>query len=302
MEKVRAARNRRPRPARDEKILADWNGPAIAALAMAARAFGSREYLDAARRAAGFLLSRLMTGEGRLLHRYRDGDAAVTGVADDHACLGWGLLELHRATLETRFLEQAAAVTDGLIDHFWDTKEGGFFFTPDDGEGLIARLKPVHDGSTPSANSVALSNLLLLSRLTGRTRYLDAARDLERWYIRERASSALASTWMMESLSLSLTPSVEVVVVGDPLLADTRSLLQVINARGDSGIAVLLKDPAGDTALDALAPFTKGFVARRGTATAYVCRNHACELPVTDPESLAKILDDPPGSGPVGRG
>jgi uncharacterized protein YyaL (SSP411 family) len=293
MDKVRAARKKRPHPARDEKILADWNGLAVAALALASRAFGSREYLEAARRAAGFILSHLVSGDGRLLHRYRDGDAAVAGSADDHACLGWGLLELHRASLDARFLEEAAAATDALISHFLDRGEGGFFFTPDDGEPLIARLKPVHDGSCPSANSVALGNLLRLSRLTGRTRYLDSARDLAGWYLRERATSAAASAWMMESLSLSLAPSVEVVVVGSPDAVDTRALLQVIDSRDRPGISVLLRSPSGDAVIDALAPFTKGFTPWEGTATAYVCRSHACELPVTDPESLAKILDAP---------
>jgi uncharacterized protein YyaL (SSP411 family) len=98
---------------------------------------------------------------------------------------------------------------------------------------------------------------------------------------------------MMESLSLSLAPSVEVVVVGSPDAVDTRALLQVIDSRDRPGISVLLRSPSGDAVIDALAPFTKGFTPWEGTATAYVCRSHACELPVTDPESLAKILDAP---------
>jgi uncharacterized protein YyaL (SSP411 family) len=304
MEKVRGARGRRPRPARDEKILTDWNGLAIGAFALAARVFGSGEYLEAAEGTAGFILSRLTTGEGRLLHRYLDGDAAVYGNADDYAHLAWGLLELYRATFDLRYLERALAVSDSLIEHFWDREQGGFFFTPDDGETLIARLKPVHDGATPSANSVALSNLLIISRLTGRTRYLDLARDLMGWYLREHAGSAASSTWMTASLDLALNPSIEVVVVGDPDAADTRALLQVINARSRPGVTVLLKPASGDPLLDALAPFTRGFTARPGGAAAYVCRNHACELPVTDPESLAAALDaavmEDHGKGPAG--
>jgi uncharacterized protein YyaL (SSP411 family) len=303
MEKVRAARGNRPRPARDEKILTDWNGLAIAAFAMAARAFGSGEYLEAGRRAASFILSTQVTKDGRLLHRYRSGEAAVDGNADDYAHLAWGLLELYHSTLDLGFLERAVAITDSLIEHFWDGEHGGFFFTPDDGEPLIARLKPVHDGATPSANSVALSNLLIISRLTGRTRYLDLARDLMGWYLREHAGSAAASTWMMASLTLALNPSVEVVVVGDPGAADTRALLQVVNSRNRPEMVALLKQTAEDPLLDHLAPFTRGFTARPGKASAYVCRNHACELPVIDPESLGAILDSSfrkePGKGPV---
>jgi hypothetical protein len=291
MEKVRAARGDRPRPARDEKILADWNGLAIAALAQGARMFGSGEHLEAGRRAASFILSTMLTKDGRLLHRYRSGEAAVEGNADDYTHLAWGLLELYRSTLDPSYLERAVAITDTFIGHFCDHERGGFFFTADDGEPLIARLKPVHDGATPSANSVALSNLLVISRLTGRTRYLDIARDLMGWYLREHTGSAAASTWMMASLDLALDPSVEVVVVGDPKAADTQALMQIVNSHDRSGMVVILKPALGDPVLDHLAPFTRGFTARSGKASAYVCRNHACELPVTDPESLGEILD-----------
>jgi len=290
MEKVRAARGNRPRPARDEKILTDWNGLAIAAFATGARVFGSGEYLEAGRRAASFILSTMITKDGRLLHRYRSGEGAVDGNADDYTHLAWGLLELYRCTLDLSYLERAVAITDSFIGHFRDGERGGFFFTPDDGEPLITRLKPVHDGATPSTNSVALSNLLILSRLTGRTRYLDIARGLMGWYLREHAGSAAASTWMMASLNLALGPSVEVVVVGDPGAADTRALLQVVDSRNRPEMVVLLKPASGDTLLDHLAPFTRGFTARSGKASAYVCRNHACELPVTDPDSLGAIL------------
>src|SRR5512136_26828 len=300
MEKVRAARNRRQRPSRDEKILTDWNGLAIGALAMASRAFGSAEHREAAGETARFILTRLATKEGRLLHRYFGGEAGVEGNADDYAFLAWGLIELYETTFDTRFLEQAAVLTNVLLSRFWDREQGGFFFTPDDSEALIARLKPVHDGSVPSANSVALHNLILLFRLTGRTRYLDRARELMAWYLRERSSTAPAATWMMASLSLAFSPSTEVVIAGDPDAPDTRALLQVAGTRQHPGVSVLLKRPAGDPLLDSLAPFTRDFTTRDGMAAAYVCRNHACELPVTDPESLARILDAPPGPGSKG--
>ena len=301
MEKVRAARNMRARPARDGKILTDWNGLAIAAFAYASRTLGSERYLETAKETANFIFSRLMTKDGRLLHRYAAGEAAVDGNADDYTLLGWGLLELYRTALDSRFLDRAVAITDCLIEHFWDEGQGGFFFSPDDGETLIARLKPVHDGATPSANSVALANLLLISHLTGKTRYLDLSRDLVAWYLGGHASSAAASTWMMASLQAALTPPVGVVVVGDPGGVDTRALLGAVASRNRPDITVLLKRPSGDTILDDLAPFARGFTARSGKATAYVCRNHACELPVTDPESLGVILDSAlvkePGKG-----
>jgi uncharacterized protein YyaL (SSP411 family) len=291
--KVRAARARRARPARDGKILTDWNGLAIVALALGSRAFGSREYLDAAKNAAGVILARLTTGDGGLLHRYVDGDAAVPGNADDYAFLGWAFLELYHASLDPGFLSHAVAITDRFLARFWDGEQGGFFFTPDDGERLIARLKPVHDGSVPSANSVTLSNLVTLFRLTGRTLYLDRSRELAAWYLRERASSATASTWMMASLDLAHAPSIEVAVAGDPDAPETRALLDAVRSRARPGITVLLKRPAGDALLERLSPFLKEFTAEPGKAVAYLCRNHACELPITDPEALGRALDTP---------
>jgi len=295
MEKMRVARERRPRPARDGKVLTDWNGLAITAFALAARVFPSGEYLGAAKAAADFIIATLGKPDGRLLHRYRDGDAAVDGNADDHVYLAWGLTELYRTCLEIQYLEQAVAITDALLAHFRDREGGGLFFAPDDGEALIARQKPVHDGAIPSANSVGLGLLLRLSGLTGRADYLEAAREMEGWYLREHSGSPAASTGMMISLDLSLGPSVEVVLVGDTGADDTRALLAVLDARDAPGMTVLLRRPAGDPLLDELAPFTAGFSAIDGRATAYVCRGHACDLPVTDPGALADLLDRPRG-------
>jgi uncharacterized protein YyaL (SSP411 family) len=298
--KVRAIRETRPRPARDDKVLTDWNGLAIAALARGARAFRSGKYLEAAEAAAGFLLSTLVKPDGRLLHRYRDGEAAIDGNADDHVFLAWGLLELYRSGFEIRYLDSAAGVADALLARFRDREDGGFFFTPDDGEELIARQKPVHDGAIPSANSLALALLLRLSALTGRSDYLEAARELEGWYLREHGASPAASTGMMISLDLATGPSMEVVIVGDPGAADTHALLEVLDARDEPGMAVLIRRPGGDPVLDDLAPFTREFTAIGGKATAYFCRNHTCQLPVADPAALAEILDASRSSLPPG--
>jgi uncharacterized protein YyaL (SSP411 family) len=297
--KMREAREKRPRPARDGKVLTDWNGLAIAAFALGARAFHSEEFLTAARHAADFILGTLVSPDGRLLHRYRDGDAAIAGNADDHVFLAWGLTELYRSSPEVQYLERAVAVTDAFLAHFRDMEEGGFFFTADDGEALIARQKPVHDGAIPSANSLGLALLLRLSGLTGRSDYLQAARELSAWYLREHAGSPAASTAMMISLDLSISPSVEVVVVGDAAAGDTRELLRVLDARDDPGMTALLRRPGGDPLLDEIAPFTTGFQAIGGKATAYVCRDHACEIPLTDPDALAAILGSSrPGDRP----
>jgi hypothetical protein len=300
--KMQAARGRRHRPARDGKILTDWNGLAIAALALGARVYRSKEFMAAARAAADFILSTLLKVDGRLLHRYLGGDAAFDGNADDYVFLAWGLLELYRADFEIQYLERAVAVTDALLAHFHDEKKGGFYFTADDGEALIVRQKVVRDGAVPSANSLGLALLLRLSGLTGRVEYLQAARELEGWFLREHSGTPVASPCMMISLDLSLGPSSDVVLVGDFRTADTKKLLSVLEARDSSLISVLLKRPGGDPILDDLAPFTRDFTLVDGKAAAYVCRNHACRLPVTDPDSLAKLLDAPVATEPAENG
>jgi len=164
-----AARDERPRPGLDDKILTDWNGLVIAALATAARTFDNAEYEEAAVEAADFLLDTMRDDEGRLLHRYRDGDAAIRAHLDDYAFLTWGLIELYETTFHARWLDEALALLDESLDHFWDGDEGGFFLTADDGEELIVRPKEISDGAKPSGNSVQLANLLRLARLTCRT-------------------------------------------------------------------------------------------------------------------------------------
>ncbi len=203
---------------------------------------------------------------------------------------------LYRSTFDPRFLEQAVAITEGFIDHFRDGERGGFFFTPDDGEPLIARLKPPMTGQHPlriRSPSPTFSSYPVSPAGHG---YLDIARDLTDWYLREHAGSAAASTWMMASLNLALNSSVEIVMVGDPEAADTRALLEIVNSHDRPGMAVILKPAGGDPLLDRLAPFTRGFTTKSGKASAYVCRDHACELPVTDPQSLTEILDSSPAN------
>jgi uncharacterized protein YyaL (SSP411 family) len=166
--KLLDARQRRAAPPRDDKVLADWNGLMIAALAMGARILGVPAHAEAARRAASFVLTAMRPGGGRLMHRYRDGEAAIPAFARDHAFLVWGLLELHEATRDAAWLAEAVRLNDELIGRFADADGGGFFETAADVEPVLARRKEGVDGAVPSANSAALCNLLRLGRITGR--------------------------------------------------------------------------------------------------------------------------------------
>lgn len=153
-------RDKRVHPDKDDKILTDWNGLMIAALAKGARVFDEQEYENAAKKCADFILERMRTKTGGLYHRYRDGESAVPGFLDDYAFLIWGLLELYETTFETSYLKQSLELTAIQLEHFWDEKNGGFFFTSDEGwgeeEDMLFRKKEIYDGAIPSGNSVSM--------------------------------------------------------------------------------------------------------------------------------------------------
>jgi len=173
--KLLAVRDRRPAPLRDDKVLTSWNGLMIAAYADGFRVLKDPRYREAADKAADFLWGTLRTPEGRLLRTYRAGRAKLPGYLEDYAFLAHGLLRLHAATGDPNRLAQARALTDRMIADFADEKDGGFFYTADDHESLIARTKDANDGVIPSGNSVAVRGLVALAAATKEPRYLDAA-------------------------------------------------------------------------------------------------------------------------------
>ncbi len=179
-QKLFDARKKRIPPLRDDKILTDWNGLMIAALATGGRVLQDTAYLDAAARAAEWVLARLTDRRGRLLHRFRDGQAAIRAHAEDYAFLIYGLLELHRAASDERWLRTAVRLQQEMLADFWDERQGAFFMTPSDQHDLPVRPKEIYDGAIPSANSVAYQNLLHLSGLTGEPRWEARAAQLAR--------------------------------------------------------------------------------------------------------------------------
>jgi len=285
-----AARSGRVRPRRDEKILADWNGLMIAALARAACVLGDSRYLDAARSAADFVLARMQTPEGRLLHSWCGGRAAVTGNLDDYAFLIWGLIELYEAGFAERDLKTALDLQRIQTNRFRDPS-GGYFFTPDDGEELIARIKESHDGAVPSGNAVTLMNLIRLGRMTGDPGLAEEAETLSRAFAESirRLPSAHAQ-WLI-ALEMLAAPSCEVVIAGEPGASDTRALIDTVRRCRFLRPTLMLR-PTGEAVPEivSIAPFTGPLGTVDGRAAAYVCRNFSCQRPVTDPVKLAAIL------------
>ena len=297
-----AARSGRPRPFRDDKVLADWNGLAIAALARAGSALGDPGVIFSAQSAAQFVIGHLLQN-GRLLHRYRDGESAIPGFADDYAFLSWGLLELYEASFDTNYLHQAIRLMDALIAHFWDPSAGGFFQTADDAGEASERRKSLTDGALPSANSVALLVLLWLNRITGNQDYEKRAEAIIGLYPTDAASRPLEFSFFLGAADFSAGPSFEVVVAGDPGAPDTEAMLGALRGPFLPNAVVIFRPtatsaPSGggrtglSLALDIrkLAPFTESQVALNGKATAYVCQNFVCSLPTTDVRAMLSEL------------
>jgi uncharacterized protein YyaL (SSP411 family) len=252
---------------------------------------GIQDYSLAARRAADFILSRMHGPDGRLLNRYREG-AGIEAYLDDYSFMIWGLIELYETVFDTQYLQAALDLTKVMIDHLWDNESGGFYFTPDDGERLLVRNKEIYDGAVPSGNSVAMLNLLRLSRLTGNHQYEELADKIGQTFSIQVSRQPAAYAMLMSSLDFGLGPAYEVVVVGDPDAQDTIEMLKALRSRYIPNKVVILVDSGevSSPAIHRLAEFTKDLSTIEGAATAYVCANQSCELPTTDAAGMLELL------------
>src|SRR3990172_7818706 len=196
-QKLFEVREKRIHPYKDDKILTDWNGLMIVALAKGAQVFDEQRYAEAAQCAGDFILNTMQREDGRLLHRYREGEAAVLANVNDYAFLIWGLIELYESTFEVRYLKNAIDLSNDLIKHFWDEKEGGFYFTADDSEELLIRWKDVYDGALPSGNSVAMLNFIRLARMTGNPKFQETALQIVKTFSRRVLQSLISYTQFM---------------------------------------------------------------------------------------------------------
>ncbi len=267
-----AIREERPKPLRDDKAIASWNGLALAALAEAGRRLERADWIGAARRLGDFLLGALTGADGRLRRSFRDGRTSGDGYLDDYANVAHGLLELHVATGELRWLHEAHRLVRMAVELFADEERGGFFLSPSDGEQLVARTKELDDHPLPSGNSMLAHVLLRLARIYGddelERRGVSVLRLLRPAL--ERAPSAFG--WGLVALDLHLSPPRELAIVG-PVGSDVaRAALEPWQPR-----TVVAVGPADDV------PLLAGKDLVRGEPAVYFCERFACREPVTDP-------------------
>jgi len=295
-QKLLEVRSRRVRPHRDEKILTSWNGLMIASLSYGARILNDPRYLDAARHAAQFVLTHLRQ-DGKLLRRYRDGQARYPGTLEDYAFFSWGLVELYQASGEPQWLAEAVALTDQMIQRFWDEQGGGLFLRSKDDEPLIVSSKELYDGATPSGNSVAALVLLKVGRLTANERFESHGRRLLETFAQTVDQHPFAYPQLLTALDFALGPTQEIVVAGDPQDPQTIRMLQAVHERFLPRAVLAFHGPDQEgKAIEALVPYIQAQQPLNGKPTAYVCENYVCKLPVTTLEQLERLLDAPPRS------
>ncbi|MFL5676077.1 MAG: thioredoxin domain-containing protein [Chloroflexota bacterium] len=290
-ERLLRRRTERPQPARDGKALAAWNGLAIGAFADAAVAFassdpeGAARYQAAAQRAADTIRGGLLAPDGSLGRSWKDGRATGRGVLEDYTHLADGFLSLYETSFDEESFEISRRMMDRVLEHFADPG-GGFFDTADDHERLVTRPKDVQDNAVPSGNAMATHVLLRLAAWTGEARYRNAAERAMRVVVPfvERYATGFAQ-WL-SAMDLALAPVVEVAIVGAPDDSSTRALLgEVRRGFRPNQVVAVAADPAGSRM-----PLLQDRIALDGRPTAYVCRNFACRLPVTDPAALREEL------------
>jgi uncharacterized protein len=287
-EKLLARRGSRVRPGFDDKVLADWNGLMIAALANAADAFDRPDWRDAAARAFDFVCTRMMSA-GRLFHAYRAGKAKAPATANDYANMIRAALALANVTGELRYIAQARDWADVLDRHYWSAELGGYYFAADDTADLIVRPFSGQDDATPNANGVMVANLVALSLWTGDERYRERAEAILRGFARTVNENLLAHAGLLAASLDAYAPALIVLIVprgGDAgalrrALAEAslpNAVVQEVREGGEGGLVLPATSPAhGKTAID-------------GKPTAYVCIGPQCSLPVTDPAALVETI------------
>jgi uncharacterized protein len=278
----------RVHPATDDKVLAAWNGLAIAALAEAGRVLPQPGWVEAASTAAEFVLDEMRTEGGRLCRAWREGRLGGPGYLDDYACMAEACLTLYETTFEPRWLRAAVELADGMLALFADPR-GGFYQTGSDAELLVVRPKELFDNAVPAGSSVAADVLLRLGRLLGEQRYETAALGALRSVAELLARAPTGFGYALGVADFALSRVREVAIVGDPAAEDTAALLAEVRGAYRPNQVVALATPGDRDALAAV-PLLAERPTLDGHATAYVCEHFACQQPVTEPEALAAQL------------
>ncbi len=283
-------RKQRTQPRTDTKILTDWNGLMIAAMTKVAFVLNHEGYKRIAEKATQFILDHMTYDGHKLFHSHIDGETTAQANLDDYAFFIWALLELYQCSFKSAYLHHAVSFTDVMLDLFWDDERGGLYFIPQDRRDVPIRQKEIHDGSSPSGNSVALLVLAALGRITGKTSYTEKADGMLTSFASSMNAHPTASSMFMSSVVFCREPIYEIVLVGSPTREETQQMLEVVRNRYLPNKVLLWKQRWDD--LSGIAEFTNSMTQTHGDPTVYFCQNYTCQAPITDPNELRALLTE----------
>jgi uncharacterized protein len=286
-------REARERPGRDEKVITGWNGLMLRAFADGSRVLDRDDFRAVAVRNAAFVLEHLQR-DGRLLRSWKNGDARIGGFLEDYAFFIDGLLALYRATLDSKWLDEALRFADLMVVEFGDPDGPGFFDTSSSHETPVARPRDLHDGATPSGNSVAADVLLRLGAMSGNDDYSSRASELLRTMASTMREHPLATGRYLSAVDFYLGPVKEVALAGDRESSELQALLDALYDQFQPNLIAGYVDQERDDVAERL-PFLQDRPPREGRATAYVCEHFACLAPVHDPDTLLRQLTEGTG-------
>jgi uncharacterized protein len=285
-------RENRVHPQKDDKILTDWNGLMISAIARAAKIFPETNYDKTAISAMDFLLTKLIDNNGVLIKRFRNGSAGLPAFLEDYAYTIWALIEMYQLTFDISYVKTAQELSDYQYLHFWDEKDGGFFVTPDNGENLLIRSKDVYDGAIPSGNSVSAYNFIRLSRILSKPQYEDITFNIFSTFSQQINRSSSGQSMMLQAIDFANGPSYEILISGDKKSKGMIDLINNIHQLFEPNSIIMIVDPE-DKELFEYLPHLKNYPANNDKEPlVYVCENYACKLPTSDINVVKKLLNN----------
>jgi len=287
------AREKRIKPGLDDKILTSWNGLMIRSMGLAYQILGDPRYLEAAETSAKFILKELVQKNGHLLRTHRAGKSHLNACLEDYSYFIAGLIELYQASFDPYWLREANRLNQIMISQFWDSQNGGFFFTGKDHPKLIVRSKSAYDGATPSGASMAVHVLLRLAILLNQPDLREKAKITFSLYDHTMKTAPSGSAQMLCGVDFLIDAPKEIAIVGNPLSEQTQEILRNIHRRfvPNKVIALLNPNTEEKQEIEELIPLLAGKTSIDGKTTIYVCQNYACQLPTTDIDDLDKLLD-----------
>ncbi len=287
--KVYSYRLSRMKLHKDDKILTSWNGIMIAALAKAYKAFEDEKYLNAAEAALKFIKKNLIDDNNKIYARYREGEALKTFTLDDYAFYVWALIEMYEATYEMHYLKRALKFNEKMIKLFWDDKQGGFFMTSKDNEGLIYRPKEVYDGAIPSGNSVASLNLIRLSRMTGNIELTEISQKQVEFLTGYIADYPAGYSFSLISMLYELYSTKDIICIAKDK-NDIKEFHNIIGSKFLSNTSVIAVNKSDIDEASEIISFIKNYDLKDNKTAYYVCENRECSLPIKNIKDFEKAL------------